>query len=67
MLLTLIFMLKDVAAFCLIMIAYLIASSQITCTFFQDINGDMYGNLWSSFKTSFNIVLGAYDYTGAKD
>ena len=66
MLITLIFMLQDVAAFMVIMIIYIIALTQIFSTLLQDI-APQFSTLFKSVITTFDTMIGVYEYGGTSN
>ena len=64
MLLTLVAMLSAVGGFGTLQICYLIMSTQIFSTLYQDIN-ENYNSIFVSFRTTFDSMLGGYSYAGS--
>ena len=66
MILTLGAMLLDVRPFMILISCYLIFSTQLFSTLFQDINED-FSSLFGSFQVVYNGIIGAYSYGGSGD
>jgi hypothetical protein len=47
------------------MFSYIVMTAQMTSTYWQDTNSDVYGMLSLSLRANYDIAIAAYDYTGA--